>query len=81
MHNRLYNDLSDNNILYKKQFGFQEKYSTEHVIMPLVNQINLYILGTLIGLSKAFDIVDHKILINKLENYRVKGTNLQWFKY
>ena len=81
MHNRLYNDLSDNNILYKGKFGFQEKYSTEHVIMPLVNQINLYILGTFIGLSKAFDIVDHKILINKLENYRVKGTNLQWFKY
>ena len=81
MHNRLYNDLSDNNILYKEKFGFQEKYSTEHVIMPLVNQINLYILGTFIGLSKAFDIVDHKILINKLENYRVKGTNLQWFKY
>ena len=40
MYNRLYKHLSDHNILYQKQFGFQEKYSTEHVVMQLVDQIN-----------------------------------------
>ena len=40
IHNRLYKHLKENNILYRKQFGFQEKYSTEHAIMQLVDQIN-----------------------------------------
>ena len=39
-----------------------------------------YFLGTFIDLSNAFDTVNHKILINKLENYRICGKNLLWFK-
>ena len=54
--------------------------------MQLVDQFNssfkknLYILGIFINLSKAFDTVDHKILITNLENYTTEGTSLQWFK-
>ena len=86
MHNHLYKHLSDNNILYRNQFGFHEKHSTEHAIVQLVDQINhsfeknLYTLGIFIDLSKAYYAGDHRILITKLENYGVKGTNLQWFK-
>ena len=86
MYNRLYKYLTDNNILYKKQFGFQTGHSTEHAIIQLVDQINSnfekdqYTLGVFIDLSKAFDTVDHKTLIAKLENYGIKGINLLWFK-
>ena len=86
MYSRLYNHLSDNNALYRKQFGFQENQSTEHSIVQLVDKINcsfeknLFTLGIFIDLSKAFYSVDHKILITKLENNGAKGNNLQWLK-
>ena len=41
------------------------------------NQFNL---GIFVDLSKAFDTVDHKILISKLKNCGVRGNNLKWFK-
>ena len=58
MYKRLYNHLSEHNLLYQKQFGFQQGHSTEHAIMQLIDQINGKLI-IFIDLSKAFDTVNH----------------------
>ena len=86
MYNRLYKYLTTEKLLYSKQFGFQTRLSIEPVIFRLVDQIykpfekEHYTLDAFIDLSKAFDTVDHTILIRKLEMYGIKGTNLAWFR-
>ena len=82
MYNGFYKHLLNNNVLYKKQFGFQENHSTDHAITQLVDQIsnssekNLFTLGVFMDFSKTFDTVDDVILIKKLDRYGVKGRNL-----
>ena len=86
MYNRLYSFLQENNLLYEKQFGFQASHSTEHAIIDLLNQIyesfnkNEFTVGVFIDLSKAFDTVNHDILIEKLACYGIKNKNIEWFK-
>ena len=73
-------------LLYKKQFGFQKNCSTEHAIVELAEQItksfnnNQFMLGVFIDLSKAFDTVDHKILLTKLKHYAVSGKTFKWIQ-
>ena len=86
MYNRLYNYLIENNILYSKQFGFQNGHSTDNAVVQLVDQIiesienNKYTLDVFIDLSKAFDTVYHSILFKKLELYGITDRNHAWLK-
>ena len=86
MYNRVYNHLDSKGLLYEKQFGFQRNNSTGHTIQQLTRDITgfyekgEYTLRVFIDLSKAYDTVDHQILMKKLEYYGIDGTALEWLK-
>ena len=86
MYNGLYKYLTDQKILHPQQFGFRKGHSTEHAIAQLVDQIyesfenDNYTVGIFVDLPKAFDTVDHTILLKKLEIYGITGANLAWFR-
>ena len=86
VHNKLYDFLQGNNLLYKYQYGFRPQMSTALAIQNFLQysyrelDSDNYILAMFMDYRKAFDCVDHKILLSKLHYYGVRGVQLQWFK-
>ena len=78
--------LDENKILYKFQSGFRRNFSTDSCLSYLSNKIansfefGLHTVIILIDLQKAFDTIDHKILINKLEFLGFSKNVIIWFK-
>lgn len=81
---RLSGFLTKFNILNHHQHGFRPHHSTAMAILELVNNIyesfenNQYTVGVFVDLKRAFDTVNHEILLDKLTFYGIKGIPLTW---
>ena len=82
MYSRLFEFIDKYNILYKKKFGFQKGKCTQHAILDLysniIKAIEVHEKTSCIFLdfTKAFDTVNHDILLSKLEYYGIRGLTL-----
>ena len=86
IHWKLYSYLEENHITYEKQFGFRKNNSTELALLALIDKVTSamdrrqYTLGVFLDLAKAFDTVDHDILLSKLSYYGLSGSSVAWFR-
>ena len=86
VHKQLYKYVTDNDLMYDGQSGFRQQHSTSTALIKTIDKWNMeidkgnYIGAVFVDLSKAFDMVNHTLLINKLKTMGITGIENNWFK-
>ena len=88
VHARFYKFLEKNSLFFEQQYGFWNKLSTNHVLIDITSKIQtvcdkgIFACSVNDDFKKAFDTANHEFLLNKLNHYGIRGTELQvqWFK-
>ena len=86
MYDSLYALLVEKNLIYSRQSGFRKHHSTETALINIIDEL-LFNLDrnkvsgmVLVDYAKAFDMVDHELLLKKLEVYGITNQELKWCK-
>lgn len=86
MYSRVMEFFNQSNQIYARQFGFRKGHSTSHILTNILERIREHLdsggfaCGVFVDLQKAFDTVDHEILLSKLDHYGIRGTTKVWFE-
>ena len=86
VHTQLVSFLEENNLLYENQGGFRKNKSTTQTVHHLINQIanakndDKYSLAVYLDISKAFDSINHDLLLQKLYKIGIRGMGLKWLQ-
>ena len=82
----MYSYFKTNNLFYKSQYGFRNEHSTELASSEFIDIINRNLdrgktpISVFLDLSKAYDTLDHSIILHKLKYYGIKDGPLSWFQ-
>ena len=86
MYSRIITFLDSHRVFFERQFGFRRSHSTIHTLLNIVERIRKsldsgdFACGVFVDFAKAFDTVDHSILISKLNHYGIRGKANEWFR-
>jgi hypothetical protein len=86
IYDKLFDFLVRYGILFKSQYGFRKGHSTTHAILDFLKQVTEAqeqgdeCMGIFCDLSKAFDTINHELLLHKLQHYGITGTSHEWFR-
>ena len=84
VHSQLYEYLNSSNILNPAQFGFRPNHNTQDVLLRSVDDWkvaldrNIIVSTIMVDLSKAFDTINHPLLLKKLDHCDITGRGLKW---
>ena len=86
MYHRIYSFLCKYKLINTNQFGFRSNQSTEHALISLIETIKKsldndeIVCGVFIDLQRAFDNVNHEILLENLNHYGIRSKENNWFR-